>query len=108
MSLAPFAAIESRVNAAVFARLANAEVSIDGGPLVAGIFDAEYAVGSVGDLGMASSSPAVLVPDAAVPSAPVGKPVTVRDVAYVIGAAEPDGVGATRLLLELDLEAAAP
>lgn len=108
MSLTPFAALESRVNNAVFSRLANAAVSIDGGDAFSGIFDDGYTVGGVGPLSMGSSSPAVLVPSAQVPAAPVGKPITVNGVAYLVAASEPDGVGATRLLLELDLEAVQP
>lgn len=108
MPLAPFAALEARANRAVFARLANAEVSIDGAAPVGGIFEQDYQQANVGTLGMASSQPAVLVPSGAVPANPVGKAITVRGVAYAIAAAEPDGVGGTVLVLELDLEAAAP
>lgn len=100
MSIAPFAALESRVNNAVFTRLANAEVSIDGGSAIGGIFDDGYALGSVGPLGMSSSQPSVAVPSAQVPAQPVGKAITVNGVAYLVAAVEPDGVGSTRLLLE--------
>lgn len=100
MSLAPFASLEARVNNAVFTRLANAEVSIAGGPLFGGIFADGSAVGSVGALGMATTDPSVMVPSAQVPLAPVGQAITVHGVPYVIAAAEPDGVGATRLALE--------
>ena len=100
MSFAPFAALEARVNNAVFARLPNAEVSIDGAPAFGGIFDEGAAVGSVGPLGMADTRPSVLVPSAQVPSAPVGLGAVVNGVAYLIGAVEPDGAGAVRLLLE--------
>ncbi len=103
MSLAPFAALEARVNSAVFARLPNAEVSIDGAPAFGGIFDDGAAVGSVGSLGMADTRPSVLVPGAQVPVAPVGLGAVVNGVAYVIGAVEPDGVGCIRLLLEVAL-----
>lgn len=101
MSLSPFAILESRVSRAVFSRLANAAVSIDGGDAFSGIFDDGYTTGSVGSLGMASSSPAVLVPAALVPTAPVGKTIAVNGMAYVVAASEPDGTGVTRLLLEL-------
>lgn len=100
MTLAPFAALESRLNSAVFARIANAEVSIDGGAAFGGIFDDGYAVGSVGPLGMAGAQPAVLVPADQVPAAPVGRPIAVRGVAYTVAAVEPDGTGCARLLLE--------
>lgn len=101
MSLAPFAALESRVNNAVFTRLANAEVSIDGGSAIGGIFDDGYALGAVGPLGMSSSQPSVAVPSAQVPEHPVGKAITINGVDYVVAAVEPDGVGSTRLLLEV-------
>jgi hypothetical protein len=101
MSLAPFAALESRVNNAVFARLANAEVSIEGGSAFGGIFDDGYALGSVGQLGMGASKPSVAVPSAQVPVEPAGKAITVNGVAYLVAAVEPDGVGSTRLLLEV-------
>lgn len=101
MSLAPFAALEARVNNAVFARLANAEVSIDGGSAIGGIFDDGYAPGAVGQLGMGSSRPSVVVPSAQVPAQPVGLAITVNGVAYLVAAAEPDGVGSTCLVLEV-------
>lgn len=103
MPLAPFAALESRVNSAVFARLANAEVSIDGGSAFGGIFDDGYAVGSVGPLGMGGSQPLVVVPSAQVPAQPVGLPIAVNGGAYLVAAVEPDGVGSSRLLLEVAL-----
>lgn len=101
MSIAPFAALESRVNNAVFARLANAEVSIEGGSAFSGIFDDGYALSAVGPLGMGTSKPSVAVPSAQVPMEPSGKAITVNGVAYLVAAVEPDGVGSTRLLLEV-------
>lgn len=101
MALTPFAALESRVNNAVFARLANASVSINGAQAVAGILDDGVAVGAVGPLGLATSQPSVMVPSAAVPAYAVGLQVSVNGIAYLIAASEPDGVGITRLLLEV-------
>ncbi|KQR55636.1 hypothetical protein [Acidovorax sp. Leaf160] len=100
MSLAPFAAIEARVNGVAFARLANAQVSIAGGPAFGGIFEDAYATGAVGALGMASTQPVVVAPMALVPHESVGMQLVVNGTSYVIGAAEPDGAGAMRLLLE--------
>lgn len=100
MTTAPFAALESRLNSAVFKRLANAEVSFNGAAAVGGIFDNGYAVGAVGPLGMGGAEPSVVLPDSAVPAQPVGLTVAVNGVAYVVANAEPDGSGATRLLLE--------
>lgn len=100
MAINPFAALESRVNNAVFARLANAAVAVDGGQVVGGIFDDGYAVGAVGPLGMGASQPSLLVPASAVPAGVVGKQASVNGVGYFIAASEPDGTGITRLLLE--------
>lgn len=108
MSLAPFAALESRVNNAVFARLANALVSVDGGQAVGGIFDDAYALATVGAMGMATSVPSVLVAADVVPANAHGLPVLVNGTAYVIVGSEPDGVGSTRLVLERSTKAAAP
>lgn len=108
MSLAPFAALESRVNHAVFARLANALVSVDGGQAVGGIFDDAYALATVGAMGMATSVPSVLVAADVVPANAHGLPALVNGTAYVIVGSEPDGVGSTRLVLERSTKAAAP
>lgn len=101
MSIAPFAALEGRVNSAVFARLSNAQVSIAGAPVFGGIFDDESVVGGVGPIGMATSQPCVSVPAGMVPSSPVGMPIAVNGVAYLIAASRPDGVGGVMLMLEL-------
>lgn len=103
MPIAPFAALEARANSAAFARLSNAEVSIDGGPAFGGIFEDAYSIGGVGVLGMASSQPVVMVPKAQVVGDVTGLPILVNGVAYVIGTPEPDGFGAVRLLLEVAL-----
>lgn len=100
MTLSPFAALESRLNSAVFKRLANAEVSVNGAEAVGGIFDNGYAVGAVGPLGMGGTQPSVVLMGSAVPAQPVGLTVSVSGVDYVIANAEPDGAGTTRLLLE--------
>ena len=101
MSIAPFAALEGRVNNAVFARLSNAEVSIAGAPVFGGIFDDESVVGGVGPIGMATSQPCVSVPAGMVPSSPVGMPIAVNGVDYLVAASRPDGAGSVMLVLEL-------
>lgn len=101
MALNPFAALEYRVNNAVFARLANASVSIEGAQAVGGIFDAEYATASVGVMGMATSSPVVQMLSPDVPANVEGLSIVVNDAAFVVVASEPDGTGITRLLLEV-------
>lgn len=101
MTLAPFAAAEARANSAVFARLANAEVSIDGGAPFGAIFEADYALASVGAVGFASSGPALTAPADKVPSDPVGLGVLVGGTAYTVAEARPDGAGAVLLVLEV-------
>lgn len=100
MAIAPFAALESRVNSAVFARLSNAAVSVNGAQAVGGIFDDGAAVGAAGPLGMATSQPSVMVPSATVPADVAGLQASVNGVLYLVAASEPDGAGITRLLLE--------
>lgn len=98
---AQFAAALSRLNQAVFARLSGDEaITLDGAPITA-IFDNGYSLASVGVPGMASTQPALAMQTTAVPSSPVGLAATVGAVAYVVAAHEPDGTGASRLLLEL-------
>lgn len=104
-TLAPFAALEDRVNADVLRHLANAEVFFNGADeRVAGIFDNAYEQPGVGPVGMAGTQPAVAVASHHVPRDPVGQLVFVRrtgcEVPYAIAAAMPDGTGLTALLLE--------
>jgi hypothetical protein len=70
------------------------------GVWVRGIFDAEYSLGSVGVVGLASSQPAFTLPTASVPAAPVGRALVVNARGYIVAAHEPDGTGVSRLLLE--------
>lgn len=100
MAQAPFAALESRVNRAVFGRLSNAVISINGATDFGGLFEDDYVSASVGMVGMASSAPMVQVPSCQVPHAPVGLPLSVNGKYYHIAAVEPDGSGSTRLILE--------
>lgn len=51
MPAAPFAALEARLNASVFARLANVVAQIEA-VQVAGIFSNGYTAGEVGALGL--------------------------------------------------------
>lgn len=66
---------------------------------VQGIFDAAYALGQVG-IGMASTQPTYTLPTASVVGEPVGQALVIGAVTYIVAAAEPDGTGITRLLLE--------
>lgn len=94
-----FAALEAKATAAVFVHLANVQASVGAGSAVAAIFDNGYALGQVG-IGMAGTQPTLTLPTASITGEPAGQPVVVGGVSYVCAAAEPDGTGITRLLLE--------
>lgn len=99
MSLAaPFARLESRLNAAVLSRLSNVVAQLNGAP-VAGVFDNGYALGAVGQSGMASGQPVLTC---ATPLFdPVGATVGIGQDSYLVVAHEPDGTGMSRLILEV-------
>lgn len=103
---APFAALEARLNEAVFRRLSDTEGTV-GGVAVAGIFDDEYAVGDVGGVGMSSSQPMFLVPSAGLTGELVGQVVVVYQAdgvtvrgQYTVAESRPDGRGSVELWLE--------
>jgi len=96
---ATFAALETRLNRAVFSRLSNTDATLNG-IAVMGIFDNANAIGSVGPFGMASTQPTLTLPTASVPANPVGLSALVGAVTYLVAAHEPDGTGVSRLLLE--------
>ena len=104
---APFAAMEQRLNGAVFRHLANALASVGGGALLPAVFDDSYTRGGVGGPGMASSDPALQIQDSTLSSDLVGATVqvygpdgvTLQDT-YIVVHREPDGTGVTRLILE--------
>jgi hypothetical protein len=74
--------------------------TLDGLPIAA-IFDAAYAQGQVGTFGMASSQPSLTLSTTSVPANPVGMPVVIKGLDYLVASHEPDGTGVSRLLLEL-------
>ena len=84
------------MNTAEFATSATLD-----GVVVPAIFDAAFALGSVGAYGMASTQPSLTLSTAHVPALPIGKTVVVDAVSYLVAAHEPDGTGVSRLLLEL-------
>lgn len=96
---ATFAARETRLNQAVFARLSNMDATLNG-VAVTGIFDNANALGSVGPYSMASTQPTLTLPTTSVPANPVGLSAVVGAVTYLVAAHEPDGTGVSRLLLE--------
>lgn len=95
---ASFAALETRVNAAVLARLANARVLL-GGVDVDVIFENPSATAG-GGLGMASTAPTVKLLTASVPANPVGQTFDVAGVTWEIADHDPDGTGWSVLVLE--------
>jgi hypothetical protein len=70
-----------------------------GGTDTQAIFDSPYSAAGVG-MGMDSNTPSLTLATINVPSSPLGLPVTVRSVAYVVAQHLPDGTGVSRLLLE--------
>jgi hypothetical protein len=110
---ATFAALETRLNTAVFSRLSNVTATLAGRE-VTGIFDNGYATALVGLSGMAGSQPVWLVATSTIPPIvidwflyfsepfdPLDLLVTLNDVQYKVVAHEPDGTGMSRLVLEL-------
>lgn len=108
-----FAALESRLNTAVFAHLSNSEALL-AGVSVSGIFDNGYTLGNVGLSGMAGTQPTWTVATADIPPRvidwfryfqepfdPLDLLVTLNGSTYKIVAHEPDGTGISRLLMEV-------
>jgi hypothetical protein len=93
-----FAALEMLVNANVLNTLANVQVLI-AGETVPGIFRKPSGVAGLG-IGAADTSPVVTVATSAVMDSPVDQQIEIAGLPYVIGAAEPDGTGLTRLVVE--------
>ena len=92
-----FAALEQRVNSAAFARLANALATI-GGATVPVIFDKPYLAGLSGFA--ESSAPQCVGLTADLASAVQGTSITINSVTYRVTEHQPDGTGATTLILE--------
>lgn len=94
-----FAAMEARLNKAVFRNLANASAML-GGAAVTGIFDKAYQLGDVGGTGFATSQPVFSLLSSSVPANVTGLPLVIGGGAYTVVLSEPDGTGMTQLLLE--------
>lgn len=78
-----------------------AQEAVLGEVAVLGIFDDASAVGDVGELGMATTHPTLLLPSAQVPAAVRGMQVQVAGQHFTVEDAQPDGTGMTLLVLEL-------
>lgn len=92
---APFAALEARVNAAVFAHLANATADFGGGVVVDGVFQSGY----VSTLGVESTGPRFECRAAALPVGYRSAPFVINGTSYLVTEAHPDETGVTVLLL---------
>lgn len=93
----PFAAIETRINAAVVSHLANATADFGGGVVVDGIFDADY--GDALNL-VAGTMPAFAASTATLSGILPGSTVVIGGTSYSVSTVKPDGTGLTRLMLE--------
>ena len=94
---AAFAALESRLNQAVFARIANAVATLPGWEEVDVVFD--KAGIRVLDGLVESSGPQCSAPSAAVCSLSYGDTLIIDGTTYSVTGIEPDGTGITTLQL---------
>jgi hypothetical protein len=81
------------------------ELAVDctvGGVSVRAIFDSAHAFVAVGEAGMASSRPQIMLASAALSGSVVGQAVTVDGQAgtFTVAEEQPDGTGITVLILE--------
>jgi len=94
-----FAALKSRVNAAVMAKLADAVATIDAVEIDV-MFDNEYEVADSGFSGFAAFIPAIHCSESDVSSVIVGTAVSVDGTAYEVADIQPDGDGGITLVLK--------
>lgn len=93
-----FSTLEAKVNASVLKHLANAQATI-GANTFDGIFKDPFQLTGMG-IGSADSRPSFCMATSGLPARPVGAAITIRSVAYTIGAHEPDGTGLSLLFLD--------
>lgn len=96
MSLAPFAALQQRINSAVLTYLPNAVAVVDGRE-VAVLFDKPYADPFGGQIDAAA--PVLQGDSAALAGVQRDSTITVDGQAYRVMTAQPDGTGLTLLTL---------
>ena len=96
----PFASSIDSANRAVIASLANATVTIDGATSPA-VFDNGYSHGNVGELGMANTQAAITILSELVPEDYDGVEILVNDQAFLIADVQPDGLGVSRVYLQV-------
>lgn len=98
--MANFAALQTRVNTAVLARLGNAaETTVGGVAVPDAIFDNGYMQAPLGSFGAATSQPRLTCTTASLPADPVGAAVVVAGQGYTVVEHQPDGTGISLLLL---------
>lgn len=98
----PFATLQDSTNRAVIAALANATVTIAGQSSPA-VFDDAYSAGEMGGGamgGMANTQPTLMIDSSLLPQDYDGQEILVNDEPYLIAAAQPDGMGLSRIMLE--------
>ena len=94
---APFAALETRVNAAVIAHCANATADFGAGVTVEGVFQREYQEA----LGVAGNRPVFTALAADLPAITHRSTVCeINGADYTVMESHPDGTGNTLLVLE--------
>ncbi|MGH6625145.1 MAG: head-tail joining protein [Burkholderiaceae bacterium] len=96
---APFAALEARLNSAVFKRLPNADATLAGLP-VSGIFDNAYQLDELSG-GVAGSAPEFDLLSSSVPANVQGLLLVVNGTTYKVVEPMPDGTGMTTLRLRV-------
>lgn len=96
MSLAPFAALEQRLNRAVLQRLPDA-IAVIGGEDVPVLFQNPFAAPFGGAVD--ASAPECLGPVAKLGTLERGSSIVIDGVQYEVMRAEPNGAGLVRLLL---------
>jgi|GEM_PF-2540751 len=100
-SIAPFAAIQQRANAAVMQRLANAVARVDGGEPFGVIFESPYGDAFGGDVD--SRSPQCKGSAEMLGSLQRGDELHIDDRPYSVQSAQPDGDGLVLLLLSSEV-----
>ena len=93
-----FDTLQQRINRTALTRLGSA-VLLDA-VTVQARFDSAYALGKVGDIGMASNAPSLVLLSSDTPADPIGLAVVVDGISYSVVGQDPAGAGMTRLWLE--------
>lgn len=93
-----FQALQTRTNTAALAAF-GAAIVLDG-DVVQGDFHAPADQVFLDGVSAIAARPQVVLADADVPAAPVGKPCTAGGASWIVADARPDGFGLTTLFLE--------